>query len=126
MADVVTLTETWCDRDGAIGMALRLVADRSASWLDSAQPQLLLPAGQDRARRCSRKCHRRRSRAREGVSRERRRGGAGHAARDASHVPGARLLNDITGKRADAKTCSPSCRNALSLALRNLEAADAL
>lgn len=36
-----------------------------------------------------------------------------------------RCSNDISHKRAGAKTCRPSCRNALSLALRNLDGANA-
>lgn len=125
-ADVVTLTETWCDRDGAIDTALRLVADRSASWLDDEGPRLLLPAGvkigpDDGSLSVISAGH------------ERVKVSAASAAvgeRITERVtarqcqaPG--CSNDISGKRADAKTCSPSCRNALSLALRNLEGAHA-
>lgn len=125
-ADVVTLTETWCDRDGAIDTALRLVADRSASWLDDEGPRLLLPAGvkitpDDASVSVITAGH-------ERVKVSAASAGAGERVTERVTVrqcqaPG--CSNDISGKRADAKTCSPSCRNALSLALRNLEGARA-
>jgi hypothetical protein len=118
-ADVVTLTETWCDRDAAIDTALRLVADRSASWLDDSAPQLLLPAGVTIGRDEPTVSVIAAGKPRVKVS-------------AASAVAGERITqrvtprtcaapgcsNDISGKRADARTCSPSCRNALSLALK--------
>lgn len=130
-ADVVKLTETWCDRDGAIDTALRLVADRSASWLDDERPRLLLPAGvkitpgHERASVIPAAITAGHERA-SVTGRERVKVSAASATAGERvtvrmcQAPG--CSNDISGKRADAKTCSPSCRNALSLALRNLEA----
>lgn len=125
-ADVVTLTETWCDRDGAIDTALRLVADRSASWLDDEGPRLLLPAGVKIAPEDHALSVISPGSERVKVSAASAAGGERVTERVTARqcqAPG--CSNDISGKRADAKTCSPSCRNALSLALRNLEGATA-
>ena len=125
-ADVVALTETWCERDGAIDTALRLVADRSASWLDDDRPQLLLPAGVKIAPEDAPVSVISPDNGRVKVSAANTAVGERITERVTGRVcqaPGCN--NDISRKRSDAKTCSPSCRNALSLALRNLDGASA-
>lgn len=118
-ADVVTLTETWCERDGAIDTALRLVADRSASWLDDG-PQLLLPPGVTITPDAPST-----SVISPGIERIKVSAASAVGERITAPVT-ARMCqapgcsNDLSGKRIDAKTCSRSCRNSLSLSLQNL------
>lgn len=115
-ADVVKLTETWCDRDAAIDTALRLVADRSASWLDTeTEPRLLLPASvHDRITA-------------DGAGQGETVTSSGtvtkplvSAAATPSHqtvtlricaAPGCH--NSLDGFRSNRKTCSDACRSAL-------------